>query len=137
MNQHHFQEYMQDYAAHFDLHKDINFDTSVKRVTRNEADTKWLIEAQNNGATKTVEFDRVVFCHGYQTRAKVPTFKGQEQFEGVILHSQQYRRYINSQDTRKQNFHFLTGDTDPRTLRAKRLSLSVLEARPVISFQIW
>lgn len=83
---------MEDYATHFDLIKDINFDTSVKRVVRNEADTKWLVETEKEGKIEKLEFDKVAFCHGYQTKAVLPVFDGQEKFEGTILHSQQYRK---------------------------------------------
>jgi dimethylaniline monooxygenase (N-oxide forming) len=92
MNPHHFQEFMQDYATHFDLLKDIRFNTSIKRVIRNDADTKWLVETVSEGKTKPLEFDKVALCHGYQSKAEVPVFDGQEKFEGIILHAQQYRR---------------------------------------------
>lgn len=92
MNPHHFQEFMHDYAMHFDLLKDIRFNTSIKNVTRNEADTHWVLEMESEGKSSLVEFDKIAFCHGYQTKAALPTFDGQEKFSGVIMHSQQYRK---------------------------------------------
>lgn len=92
MKAEHFQEFMEDYATHFDLNKDIVFDTTVKRVVRNEADTKWLIEVAKKGGTlEQLEFDRVAFCHGYQTQAKIPTYPGWEKFKGTLIHGQSYR----------------------------------------------
>lgn len=88
-----FQEYTEDYARHFDLLKDWKLNTAVRKATRNKADTKWCLEIQPTGEEpKTVEFDKVVFCHGYQTKARMPKFEGQDKFEGIIMHSQQYRR---------------------------------------------
>lgn len=91
---HQFQEYMEDYAKHFDTLKHWVFDTAVRKTYRNGDDTKWCLEVETYGESKTVEFDKVVFCHGYQTKAVVPQFEGQDAFEGVIVHSQQYRRSV-------------------------------------------
>lgn len=85
---------MEDYARHFDTLKNWVFNASVKRTFRNSDDTKWCLEIETPDETKTVEFDKVVLCHGYQTKANVPVFEGQEKFEGTIIHSQQYRRSV-------------------------------------------
>ena len=45
-----------------------------------------------NGVAQSEEFDKVVFCHGYQTKAKMPEFKGTELFDGQIIHAQQFRK---------------------------------------------
>lgn len=92
-----FQEFMQDYVDHFDLIKYIIFNTSVKLVQRNEDDTKWNLQLERveSGETETRDFDKIVFCHGYQTEKKMPSFPGQETYEGEIVHSQQYRRSVN------------------------------------------
>jgi dimethylaniline monooxygenase (N-oxide forming) len=87
-----FQEFMEDYARHFDLLRDFVFNTTVRKVWRNGDDTKWCLEVETTGEEpKTLEFDKVVLCHGYQSQAIVPKFKGQELFEGTIMHAQQYR----------------------------------------------
>jgi dimethylaniline monooxygenase (N-oxide forming) len=113
MNPHHFQEFMQDYATHFDLLKDISFGTSVKRVTRNEANTRWLVEIESDGKTETLEFDKVAFCHGYQTKADLPVFDGQEKFKGTMLHGQQYRRYVRLQPGSRDIADFLDPKSSP------------------------
>lgn len=85
---------MEDYTRHFDTLKNWVFNTAVKRTFRNPDDTKWCLEVQTPDETKTVEFDKVVFCHGYQNKANVPEIDGQDQFAGTIIHSQQYRRSV-------------------------------------------
>lgn len=86
------QEFIEDYAKHFDLLKDYVFNTTLKKAFRNVDDTRWCIEVDTAGeGTKTLEFDKIVLCHGYQNQPIVPTFEGQDKFEGVITHSQQYR----------------------------------------------
>lgn len=87
-----FQEFMEDYAKHFDFLKDIVFNTTLRKVSRNKDDTMWSLEIQTAGEeARTLEFDKIVLCHGYQTKAVVPRFEGQEKFKGTITHSQQYR----------------------------------------------
>jgi dimethylaniline monooxygenase (N-oxide forming) len=86
-----FQEYMQSYAEHFDLLKDIVFGTTVREARRDEENDKWLLDITNESEQSTVSFDRVAFCSGYQTLANVPTFPGQDLFAGPITHAQSYR----------------------------------------------
>lgn len=83
---------MEDYARHFDMLKYCSFNTSVHKIHRNTDDTRWVVEFEREGgADETAEYDRVVVCNGYQTKARMPKFEGQELFEGVIMHGQQYR----------------------------------------------
>lgn len=92
MKPEHFQEFMEDYAKHFGFLQDIVFNCTVKSVRRNDQDTKWCVESVvKDGVAEVREFDKVAMCHGYQTRAKQPVFEGQDKFDGVIMHSQQYR----------------------------------------------
>lgn len=82
---------MELYAKHFDLLKDIVFDAALKKVYRNEDDTKWLVELLINGETKVEEFDKVALCHGYQTYPQMPKFEDEKKFEGILMHAQQFR----------------------------------------------
>jgi dimethylaniline monooxygenase (N-oxide forming) len=90
-----FQEYIESYARHFDLLKDIVFGASITRVTRNVDNTRWCLEMLVNGQQRTEEFDKVVFCHGYQTKPVMPKYEGQEIFDGRLMHAQQFRRYFS------------------------------------------
>ncbi|OLN97876.1 Dimethylaniline monooxygenase [N-oxide-forming] 5 [Colletotrichum chlorophyti] len=86
-----FVEYMESYAAHFDLYKDIVFDTAVQRVVRNGEGTKWHVEMVRSGTPEVRVFDKVVLCHGYQTKPQMPVYEGQGQYEGRLIHSQAFR----------------------------------------------
>lgn len=92
MSQAEFQEFMQSYAEHFDLLKDVVFGTLLKQVNRNKDGTKWRLEIEKDGTTQYEEFDKVAFTHGYQTKAKMPDFEGQDKFKGTLIHTQQYRQ---------------------------------------------
>ncbi|CAH0058478.1 unnamed protein product [Clonostachys solani] len=91
MNVYEFQEYMEDYARNFDGLKDCVFNTSVKEIRRNADDTRWVLELEQDGTISSAEYDKVAVCNGYQTKAKIPKFEGQELFDGKIIHAQQFR----------------------------------------------
>jgi dimethylaniline monooxygenase (N-oxide forming) len=73
------------------MHKDIEFNTLVKKVSRNKDDSKWQLDLIVDGESRVEEYDKVAFCHGYQTKANMPDFEGVEKFDGVIIHTQQFR----------------------------------------------
>ena len=91
LSQAEFWEYLDSYALHFDMHKDIVFHAFVKQVSRNKDDSKWRLDLVVDGKSRVEEYDKVAFCHGYQTKANVPDFQGAEKFEGAIMHAQQFR----------------------------------------------
>ncbi|KAF6825918.1 dimethylaniline monooxygenase 2 [Colletotrichum plurivorum] len=86
-----FEEYMESYAEHFGLHKHIVFNTIVKQVVRSDDGAKWKVEMIKSGTPEVQLFDKVVLCHGYQTKKKMPLYEGQEKFQGTITHSQEFR----------------------------------------------
>ncbi|KAF0327426.1 dimethylaniline monooxygenase 2 [Colletotrichum asianum] len=92
LSQGQFEEYMESYAENFDLYKHIVFNARVDQVVRNTDGSKWQVEMVRCDAHETKEFDKVVFCHGYQTKKKMPVYEGQAKFEGTIIHSQQFRK---------------------------------------------
>jgi dimethylaniline monooxygenase (N-oxide forming) len=92
LSQPQFEEYMDSYAREFDLYRSIEFNASVKRVVRNDDGSKWRLEFQKSGTNESREFDKVVLCHGYQTKAEMPTYEGSELFEGELIHAQSFRR---------------------------------------------
>jgi dimethylaniline monooxygenase (N-oxide forming) len=73
------------------MHKDIVLNAWVKQASRNEDDTKWRLDLVVDGKPRVKEYDKVAFCHGYQTKAKMPVFDGVEKFEGEVMHTQQFR----------------------------------------------
>ncbi len=71
--------------------KDIVLNASVVQVSRNQENSKWRLDVLVNGESRVEEYDKVVFCHGYQTKAKMPDFEDVEKFDGEIMHSQRFR----------------------------------------------
>ena len=83
---------MESYAEAFDLPKHIVFGTTVQRIVRSSDGTKWQLEMEREGSKEVREFDKVVLCHGYQTKPKIVEFEGQEKFTGQLIHSQAFRK---------------------------------------------
>lgn len=73
------------------MHKDIVFNASVKEVSRNKDDSKWRLHAIVDKESRVEEYDKVAFCHGYQTKANMPVFEAVEKFEGRAMHTQEFR----------------------------------------------
>jgi dimethylaniline monooxygenase (N-oxide forming) len=78
------------------------FGALVTRATRNADDSRWRLEMLVKGEPRTEEFDKVVFCHGYQTEPVMPKYEGQELFGGRFMHAQQYRSCVARSTLRVQ-----------------------------------
>lgn len=88
-------KYYEDYAEHFGLLKHIRFSTKVLKLE--EADDyditgRWSVTTEGPGGESTDIFDAVMVCTGMFSQAKMPTYPGQDEFEGEILHSNDYRK---------------------------------------------
>uniref|UniRef100_A0A914XEZ2 Flavin-containing monooxygenase n=1 Tax=Plectus sambesii TaxID=2011161 RepID=A0A914XEZ2_9BILA len=87
-------QYLHLYANHFKLVHHIHFNTAVESVER-AANGKWWV-ALSTGQQEL--FDGVMLCTGHHATPFVPNFKGLEEFEGRVLHSQRYRDYKGFED---------------------------------------
>lgn len=76
--------YYEQYAEHFDIRPHFGVEvTSIQRV----GDT-WQVQAQDG---RTFEAEQVVIATGVNRKVNRPTFKGEENFQGKILHSRDYK----------------------------------------------
>ncbi len=82
----HIINYFDDYVNHFGIREDIQFNTEVKDVTRNN-DGTYAVETDNGSYL----YDNVIIANGHHwnPRFPEPAFKGN--FTGEILHSHFYR----------------------------------------------
>ena len=76
--------YYQQYAETFDI-KPV-FNQTVIRMTRN--DSGWQVETKEGGVYKT---QNVIVATGINRIPKLPTWDGQKQFEGEIIHARSYK----------------------------------------------
>lgn len=85
-------KYFMLYAQTFDLLKHIRYHKQVVKVvpSRNYDRTgRWIVTTKDakDGSTEEEEFDGVLVCVGHHVFPKIPTFPGQEKFQGSIVHT--------------------------------------------------
>lgn len=85
-----YRQYLDDYAARFDLRRHITLGAPVEAVRKN-ADGTWSVTVAVAGAREAHTFDAVAVCSGpFQTpdRTSVPDL---DRFTGEVVHSSTYR----------------------------------------------
>lgn len=101
---HHSQvlSYLLDYAEHFNLRPFIHFGHHLCNVTRNQANTHWLVTVRNllSEQTSTRPFDVLLLCPGRYSVPNVPSLSSLSTFTGSVMHSHHYRTREPYQDQR-------------------------------------
>lgn len=77
-------DYYENYAKHFNIKPHFN----TKVVSVHKADNYWHIECENE---KTFDVINLVVATGLNRIPKIPSWKGQNEFEGEILHASKYK----------------------------------------------
>nr|XP_006823412.1 PREDICTED: dimethylaniline monooxygenase [N-oxide-forming] 5-like [Saccoglossus kowalevskii] len=84
-------EYLHSYADHFALKKYITFNANVIRI-ETAIDGGWTVIISNGIGGKTEEiFDYVMVCTGVFSETHFPSYPGFENFDGIKIHSNEYR----------------------------------------------
>lgn len=76
--------YINHVADRFDLRRDISLNTRMASAVYDEASARWAIHAED-GRTWSAQF--LVMCVGQLSTTKRPSYPGQDQFQGEIIHS--------------------------------------------------
>ncbi|XP_071509384.1 dimethylaniline monooxygenase [N-oxide-forming] 4-like [Diadema antillarum] len=91
-----FIKYLKSYAAHFDLERHIRYSTEVLRVERApdfDLTGRWVVRSRgSDGEERREVYDAVMMCTGLYSERNVVEYPGQAEFEGKVLHSNEYRR---------------------------------------------
>ncbi|RWS24930.1 hypothetical protein B4U80_04965, partial [Leptotrombidium deliense] len=103
MDNRHTYTYFEMYAKHNDLLKHIRFNHEVLNITFNddyEETGKWKVTAKNKESEKTFScvFDGVMVCNGHHVIPNIPTFPGQDNFNGKIMHTHSYKKWNGFED---------------------------------------
>ncbi|XP_065077838.1 senecionine N-oxygenase-like [Ochlerotatus camptorhynchus] len=94
-------KWLEGYAEKFKLQKLIKFEHQVIRVSTTYNDgSKWevIVKDLRNQRYDTYEFDYVMVCNGHYTHPMIPEYLGRDSFEGLQLHSHDYRNADQFQD---------------------------------------
>ena len=98
-------DYINMYVDHFELKKHIKFRTEIVGIskTKDFAQTgQWDITVKDieSGKETNEVFDAILVCNGHHASKKVPRFSGDEEFQGKIIHSHDYRKPDGYEDKR-------------------------------------
>ncbi|GFR98981.1 dimethylaniline monooxygenase [N-oxide-forming] [Elysia marginata] len=98
-------KYFHLYDDHFDLKRHIRYQTEVVSIEKSEdynSTGRWKVCHRHviSGKTSTQTFHAVLVCSGLQTDTWVPEFDGLSDFEGKVLHTNQYRKPNGYEDKR-------------------------------------
>eukprot|EP00884_Botryococcus_braunii_P011312 jgi/Botrbrau1/20181/Bobra.0173s0079.1 len=92
-------EYIEQYAAHFDLKKNIQFETTVTEVApHNNGGYTVSIQRKIESKPKSKHFATVIVANGHHWDPLFPTLPGK--FAGQLLHAHQYRNHSILDDKR-------------------------------------
>lgn len=85
-----YKDYLDKYAAYFDIIKYIQFNCLVKDIKKLEKGFDITIE-KDDKSFHTEHFDNLAICSGQFQQANIPNIKGINTFPGKILHSSEYK----------------------------------------------
>ena len=85
-------KYLQDTASEFDIKKHIYFNHSVTTANWSSSEAIWTVMASNNGKALTFTCKFLYMCSGHYNHkvGHKPTFPGEEQFQGTVVHPQKW-----------------------------------------------
>lgn len=87
-----FRDYLAAYSDSFGVTPRIRFGAEVVKVMRRQGTEGWRLTVCDEGETRDVEFDLVVVCVGqFSSRPNVPTYSGQDEFAGEIIHNSAFK----------------------------------------------
>jgi hypothetical protein len=81
-------QYFKSYCDKFGLREHYFFNTAVAKAERDETNGNWLLTLDDG---HTYSYKGLLVANGTLSEPNIPTFKGQENFTGEILHSHQYK----------------------------------------------
>ena len=94
--------YLDSFISHFDLSPNIQFNTTVERLERDDTNTSWRVRLSGPGrGNEWLRFDKVVVANGHYRFPRFPNIPGLDEWlaAGKVTHSAWYRRPVDSGST--------------------------------------
>ena len=84
--------YLRETAAEHSIDKMIRFNTRVVKASWSSADSRWTVEMEQGGSRAVMTCGFLFMCSGYYRydEGYSPSFKGSENFSGIIVHPQKW-----------------------------------------------
>ena len=97
------QEYLTNYARHFQVLPYIQFCTTVDHAEPIDGGRGgWILHTRQNGLTDEKAVDFLVVCNGVFSEPNMPTVQGRELFDGQVMHSTEFRQeHLDAAKTQK------------------------------------
>lgn len=88
-----FQQYLEDYVDHFNFRASIRFNSPVTSLERGSTGKPgWTLTINGDAGSQSEDFDLVVIATGlYSNVANMPSFPGEAEYRGVILHNSEIK----------------------------------------------
>lgn len=90
-------QYFSDSAVQYGIDSCLLLSTDVKSATLRD-DGKWQVEVRTTSQDQTISSrsliivaDKMVVASGLTSEPNIPTFQGQEEFKGLLIHSKQLK----------------------------------------------
>ncbi|GFR01764.1 dimethylaniline monooxygenase 5 [Trichonephila clavata] len=92
-----FYQHATEYCKKNDVFRHVRYNTeviSVKKAFDYDETGRWIVTVKDRITNELITdvYDGVLVCTGHMNRPMMPTFPGQEQFKGKILHSHSLKR---------------------------------------------
>ncbi|GGK26450.1 monooxygenase [Pilimelia terevasa] len=97
-----FRDYLERYAAHFDLRRDIWFGTEVHRVSPTH-DLRWDVSTGGTGGAgprRVTRYAGLVVANGHHWDPVLPAYPGQDAYLGRLLHAAECKEPAALRDRR-------------------------------------
>jgi 4-hydroxyacetophenone monooxygenase len=81
------EKYINWIADHFNVRKNIVFNTEVSSIVWDDSASRWHITAETPDGERTWDVNAVITAVGFLSRPNVPHVDGQEEFTGPLFHT--------------------------------------------------
>mmetsp|Transcript_24272 Transcript_24272/g.43191 ORF Transcript_24272/g.43191 Transcript_24272/m.43191 type:complete len:359 (-) Transcript_24272:403-1479(-) len=89
------QDYLKQYAQHFDLYRLITFNTAVTLVLPLSQEEFEVTTRNKQGNESTQIFNRIAVCIGNYSVPYIPTFEGEKTFSGRITPFKHFKNFLS------------------------------------------
>jgi hypothetical protein len=87
----HVNNYLQEYAAYFDLKKHMRFGCTVESAV-DEGPAGWMLTVTDNTTKQNIRASRLIIATGLTSEPFMPKLKGREVFDAPIYHSSEFAK---------------------------------------------